>query len=152
MNPYRSYISCRYITFTPFSTRTIFLCLGLTSHMMSTNPPSIFSKMNLSSGMSELRYEPGTLKIVTSIPSCVSMMSMVNRASREMVGEYASYLVMQHLLVRPSTHILPFGFPLRFSFIRFIAHSAPFFCDIVRLLKSSAPITFIFSNFCITYT
>ena len=39
MHPYRSLRSCRYSTFTPFSTHTFFLCSGFTSHMLSTNPP-----------------------------------------------------------------------------------------------------------------
>ena len=44
-------------------------------------------------------------------------------------------------------HILPFRFPLHFSFIRFIASSDPFLCDIVRLSGYSAPITFMYSNY-----
>ena len=39
IHPYRASISFRYSTFTPLSTRTFFLCLVFTSHIMSTNPP-----------------------------------------------------------------------------------------------------------------
>ena len=62
--------------------------------MMSINTPLIFSKMNSSSGMSALRYAPGTSEICTSIPSFVSIISLINRASSEMVSDYASSLVM----------------------------------------------------------
>ena len=54
--------------------------------MMSTNLPSIFIKMNLSSGMSSFRYALGTSKIDVSLPLYESIIRIVNRASREMVG------------------------------------------------------------------
>ena len=62
--------------------------------MMSTNSPPIFNRINLSSGISALSYSPGTSKIATPLPSCPSMMRLVNKAYREMVGEDASYLVL----------------------------------------------------------
>ena len=70
MHPYKDFRRRRYSAFTPFSTRTFFLCSGFTPHMMSRNSPSIFDGMNLSSGMSALRYSPGTSKIDTYLPSC----------------------------------------------------------------------------------
>ena len=60
-----------------------------------------------------------------------------------MVGKDASSLVMYHLWGRPSVHILPFSFPLHFSFIKFMAISDPFLCDILRLSGFIAPITFM---------
>ena len=74
-------------------------------------------------------------------------MRLVNKDSREMVVEDASSLVMYHLWGCPSAHVFPFSFPLLFSFIRFIYRSYPFFCNFVRLSGSSAPITFMYSNF-----
>ena len=62
MHQYRDFGSLIYSTFTPFSTRTFFLCFGFTLHTISTNSPSIFSNMNLSSGMSSLRYASGASK------------------------------------------------------------------------------------------
>ena len=94
IHPYKYFIRLRYSTFTPFSKCTFFLCLGFTSHIMSTNSHSIFNWTNLSSGMSALMYSPGTSKISTNIPSCALMMRMVNKASREIVGKDASSLVM----------------------------------------------------------
>ena len=150
MHPYRDFISCRCITFTPFSTRTFFLCLGFTLHMMSTNLPSIFSKMNLSYGMSELRYALGISKTSTSLHSCESIMSLVNRVSREMIGEDASSLIFYNLWVHPSAYALPFSFLICFSFVRFIPCSYPLFYDIMRLPGSSSPITFMYSD-CVYY-
>ena len=63
MNPYKDFRRHRYITFTKFSTRTFSLCLGFTSHMMLKISPSIFNRMNSSSGVSALRYAPGTSKM-----------------------------------------------------------------------------------------
>ena len=63
-----------------------------------------------------------------------------------MVCEDASYLVMFHLWGYSSAHAPPFYFPAPFYFIRFISHSDPFFCDIMRPLGSSASTTFIFSS------
>ena len=76
MNSYKDLIRRRYIKFTPLSTCTVFLCLGFTLHMISTKPPSIFNRMNLSSSMLALRYAPGTSKILTSLPSCASMIRL----------------------------------------------------------------------------
>ena len=59
MNTYRVFISSRYRTFTPFYASTFFLCSEFTLHMMSTYSPSIFNTVNLSYGMSELRYAQG---------------------------------------------------------------------------------------------
>ena len=150
MNPYKAFIRLRYSTFTTFSTRIFFLCLGFTSHIMSTNYPSIFNRMNLSSGMPALRYATGTQKITTSLPSCVSMMRLMNKYPKEKVGDDSSYLVMYHLWGLPSTHVLPFSFPLRFYFIKLMAISAPFFCDIVRLSGFSSPINFMYYS-CVYY-
>ena len=63
MHPYKDFRRRRYSTLNPFSMRTFFLCSVFTSHMMSTNFPSILNKMNLSSGMSALRYDLGTSEI-----------------------------------------------------------------------------------------
>ena len=116
MHQYRYFISCRYSTFTPFSTRTFFLLLGFTLHRMSTNLPSIFSGLKLFSGKSAFSYSLEALKKFTSLPLCASTSRMVNKASREMVGEDASYLVIYHCWGRLSAHILPFSFPLHFAF------------------------------------
>ena len=75
------------------------------------------------------------------------MMSMVNKSSREVISEDVYSLVMYNHRGLPSTHVLPFSFPLLFYFVGFISCSATFFCDIVRLLGSSAPITFMSSSF-----
>ena len=82
IHPYISSRSRRYSTFTPFSTRTFFLCLSFTSHIMSANLPSIFIKMNLSFGMSELMFAPCTSKIATYITLCASIIRLMNRSSR----------------------------------------------------------------------
>ena len=71
-----------------------FYFLWFTLHMMSANSPSIFSKVNLSSGMLSLVYTPGKSKTATYIPLCESIMSLVNRASNDMVCEDTSYLGM----------------------------------------------------------
>ena len=47
MYPQKDFRRLRYSTFTPFSTNKFVLCSGFTSHMMSTNSPSIFIRMNL---------------------------------------------------------------------------------------------------------
>ena len=62
--------------------------------MMATNSPSIFNRTNLSSGVSALRYDPGTSKIARSLPSYSSMMRLVVKFSREMVGKDTSYFVL----------------------------------------------------------
>ena len=97
MHPYKDSRILRYSIFTPLSTRNFFLCLGFTLHQFSKNSPSIFNNMDLSSGILALRYSPGTPKIATSLPSCASMMRPMEKVFREIVGEYASYLVMWHL-------------------------------------------------------
>ena len=53
---------------------------------MSANLPSIFNMNNLSSGISALRYVPGTSKTTTSLHSCVSIIRTVNRSSKDRVG------------------------------------------------------------------
>ena len=73
-------------------------------------------------------------------------MSLANRASTDMVGEDASYLVMYNIWGRPYANVLPFSFTIRFYFIRFNDGSDHLFCDIVRLQESSDPITFMSSN------
>ena len=143
MDPYRYLRIHRYSTFNPFSTHTFFSCSGFTSHMMSTNSSSIFSKMNLSSGMSDLKHAPEISKITTYIPLYESIMIHMNSASMEMAGEDASYLVTYNLWVRPSAYVLPFSFPLRFYYIIFISRSSPFFCDVLMLLRSSTLINFL---------
>ena len=115
--------------------------------MMSTNSPSIFTKMNLSSCVLVLRYAPGTSKTDTYLLLCTSIMSMVYRVSRETVGDDASSLVLYHLCGPLSLHVIPFVFPILFYFIRFIVRSYPFLYDLVCLLGSSSPITFMYSNF-----
>ena len=82
MHTYKAFIRRRYSTFTPFSSHIFFLCLGFTLHTMSTNSPSIFNRINLSYGMLELRYAPGTSKITKYLSSCASMMRLVNKANR----------------------------------------------------------------------
>ena len=62
--------------------------------MMFTNSCSIFNRINLSSGMSEMMYATGTSKIPTSLPSCAPMTRLLKKSSREMVGKDAYYLVM----------------------------------------------------------
>ena len=147
MYPYKAFRRSRYSTFTPFSTHKGFLCSGFTSHMMSKNSPPIFNRMDLSYGMSALRYAPGKSKISTSLPLFASMMRLVNKASRKIVSEDTSYFVMWHLWGRLSAQFLLFSFPLRFSFIKCMALSDTFFCDIVRLSGFSAPITFMSYSF-----
>ena len=95
-----------------------------------------------------LIYAPGTSKISTYLPSCELIMRLLNKYSREMLGDDAPSLAMDHLWVRPCAHVLPFSFTLHFSFIRFIVRSAPFFYDLVRLSGSSALITFM-SSICV---
>ena len=95
--PYRALRSRRYSTFTPLYTHKFSLCLGFTSHIMSTNSPSIFNRINLSSGMSALRYAPGTSKFATYLPSCESMMRLMNKDYRRMVGKDESSLVMKNI-------------------------------------------------------
>ena len=63
MNIYWAFIIGMYSTFNKLFTPIFLLCSGFTLHMMSTNYPSIFNRMNLSSGMSALSYDPGTSKL-----------------------------------------------------------------------------------------
>ena len=126
IQPYIAFNRPMYITFRKFSIHTFYLYSRFTYHMMSTNSPSIFNMMNLSSGMSELRYAPGTSKMATYISVCASMIRLVNRASKDMACEDASYLGMQYLYVLPSANVFPFSFPHFFFFIRFIDLSDPF--------------------------
>ena len=53
-----------------------------------------FNMMILSSIISVLKYYPGTSKVATSIPSCVSMIRLVNSDSKYMVSEDASSIYM----------------------------------------------------------
>ena len=114
MHPYRAFRRCRYINFTPLYINTFLLHLDFTLHMISTNFPSIFNRINLSSGMSALRYAPGKSKFSTSLPSCASMMILANKYSRGMVSEDVSSLVMYYIWGCPSAHVLPFSYTLRF--------------------------------------
>ena len=66
---------------------------------------------------------PKDIKNTTSLPSCTSMMRLMNKVFREMVGKDGSSSVMYHLCSIPYTHTLPFSFPLNFYFIRFIYRS-----------------------------
>ena len=116
MHPYRAFRRRRYSTFNPFSTHTFFLCLGFTSHMISIN-----EKFNLL--VFQCLGMPKDIKNTTSLPSCASTMRLVNKASREMVGEDGSSSVMYYLCGNPYAHTLPFSFPLNFDFIRFISRS-----------------------------
>ena len=145
MHPYRYLNKRRYSNLTPFSMRTFFLCYGFTSHMISKKSPSIFNIINFYFGVSALRYAPGTSKMATCLPSCASIMILVNSCCKDIVGDDASSLGIYHLCDLPSAHVPPFNLPQLFPFIKFIAHSAPLFCDFVRLSGSSAPITFVFS-------
>ena len=95
--------------------------------------------------MSAFRYSPGTPKNTTYLPLCASMMSLVNKASREIAGDDASSLVMQHLWGHPSAQIPPLNFPLRYSLFSYIPQCS-FLCDLVRLSWSSDPITFLSSS------
>ena len=146
MNPYRYFIRRRYSYFIPLSTRTFFLRLGFTSRMMSIKLLLIFYRINVSSGFVSVEVWPRDIKKSTSLPSCALMMRMSNKASREMVNEGSSSLVMQHLWVCPSVYVLSFNFMIRFSFISFICLNDTFFCDLLRLLGSSAPTTLMYSS------
>ena len=110
MHTYKAFRRRSYSTLTPLSTRTFFLCLGFTSHMMSTNSPSFFNRINLSSGVSVLSYATGTSKMDTTLTLCVLMTSLVNKASREMFDEDESSLVIYHIRGFPFVHALPFIF------------------------------------------
>ena len=84
----------------------------------------------------------GHQKLIISLSSCVSMIRLLNRVSKDMVGKYTSYLAMKNLCSQLSAHIFPFSFPLIFYFIMFIDHSAPLCCDFVILPGSISPIAF----------
>ena len=63
----------------------------LTSHMMSTNGPSVFNRTNLSSGSLACRYAPGTSNhIATSLSSWASINSVVINVSSAIVGDDCS--------------------------------------------------------------
>ena len=62
--------------------------------MMSTKSPSIFNMMNFSFGVSVLRYDTGTSKMAMYLPSNESIMRLVNRDYKYMIGEDASSLGM----------------------------------------------------------
>ena len=65
----------------------IFLVFGVHLAHDVQNYPSLFQRINLSSGMSALKYAPGISNIAIYIPLCTSIMSPVNQSSREMAGE-----------------------------------------------------------------
>ena len=92
MHPYNYFSNHRYSTFTPFSVHT-FLCSGFTSHMMSTNSPSILI-WRFSPCPVRVKVCPRDIKIATYLPSCALIMSLKNGASGDIVGDYASSLGM----------------------------------------------------------
>ena len=104
-----------------------------------------FLNGDFSSAVSALRYTPGTSKMDTYIPSCDSSIILVNRSSKDMVGDDSSSLGIYHLFGLPYEHIPPFNFPYIFSFIKFVARSAPPLFRFLSLSGSSDPITFIYS-------
>ena len=79
--------------------------------------------------MSALKYDPGIPKMATYLPLCVSIMIMVNRDSKYMVGDDSSSLGIYNLCGLPLAQVLPFNFPHLFSLIIFIARGAPLFRD-----------------------
>ena len=86
-----------------------------------------FNTVIFSSGICALRYASGKLKMATHIDSCASMIIMINRASKDIAVEDASFLGIYHLYGLPYAHVPPFIYPHLFPFIRFIALSAPIF-------------------------
>ena len=86
IQPHKYFNSRRYNNFIPFYTRTLFLCYGLTSHIMSTDSPSVFNMIIFSFGISVLSYAPGTSKMATYLPLFASMITLVNRYYKDMVG------------------------------------------------------------------
>ena len=102
---------------------------GFTSHMMSTNSPSILRIANLSSGILACRYAPGTSNIAVSRSSYALMRSIPMSASKDRVGDDASSRGTYFLCELPSAHVRPFIVPQRLSLIRFTALSALCFCS-----------------------
>ena len=87
MHIYKAFIRRRYSTFTLLSTRKFFLCSGFTLHMMSTNSPSLFNRIDLSFDMSALSYATGISEIPIYLPTCASIMRLMSNYSMEMVRE-----------------------------------------------------------------
>ena len=143
--PYKAFNSRRYITFTPFSHAHLPYFMGSPLHSISKNSYSLFNMMNFSSGISALRYDPGTPKISTYLTSCMSTIRPVNRTSKYIIDKDTSYLGMYHLCALPFSNIITFIFTHLLYFIRFIARSAPLFCKFVMLSGSSTPINFMYS-------
>ena len=93
MQIYITFNSHRYSILTPFSTCTLFLCYGFTSHMMSTNSYSILIWWIFFWYIS-IDVCSRDIKTSKSLPSYASMMRQVYRASKDMIVEDASSLGM----------------------------------------------------------
>ena len=113
-----------------------FLCIV---HTIILQTKSIHKKLSINTGIVPLRHFPYTrsftnspptflmwwilflivsievfprdIKIATYLPLCVSFMMLLNRDSKDMVGDDTYLLGMQHLCGLTSEHVLPFNFP-----------------------------------------
>ena len=85
--------------------------------------------------MSALKYDPGTSKMATYLPLGASIMIMVNRDSKYMVGDDSSSLGIYNLCGLPYAHVLPFNFPNIFLLLYLLHVVPPFFVifDAVRI-------------------
>ena len=92
-HPYNAFNNCRYITFTSFP--YVYFCVFWIHLTHDSQKSTInFNMMISSPGMSALRYSPGTSKVTTSLSSCASIMRLVHRYSKELVGDDTSSLGM----------------------------------------------------------
>ena len=74
--------------------------------------------------MSALKYDPGIPKMATYLPLGASIMIMVNRDSKYMVGDDSSSLGIYNLCGLPYAHVLPFNFPHPFLLL-YLLHVVP---------------------------
>ena len=91
---------------------------------MSTNSPSNFMCTTLSSWNDACRYNPGTSKVCTALPSWVLINNDTRRSSNAMVGDVDSSRTIYVRWRIPSAHALPVILPHRFSLIRLTYLSA----------------------------
>ena len=111
------------ITFCKILYLPFFLCYGLIWHIISTNVPLNFNILSLF-GIPTCKYAPGTWKLATSLPLYESITSVVNKPSRDTVGDAKLPPSFKYpFFLLPFLQVITFMTPFIFSFTRLTASS-----------------------------
>ena len=113
----------------PYITCCLYIWVAIFT-IIYTNIP--LSTILISLSMYALKKAPGMPHILSSLPSCVSIVAVVITESVENVGE-VTYLATAFLCYfLPSTHVRPFTIPYLLTFKKISDSSASHFCSLVR--------------------